>query len=837
MTTSVHSRLVRTPLAAGWQVHAASGPAEVGADPIPATVPGVVHLDLLRAGLIPDPYLDDNESALAWIGLVDWTYRTTISLSDEVLRASARHDLVFDGLDTVATVTLNGQVIAEVANQHRSYRFDVTRILTAGDNELTVAFRSPVRYANAQSVALGVRPRLYPLPYDAIRKSACSFGWDWGIATYTSGIWREARLESWSDARLAQVSLHAQPEGSGGVLWVHAALERAATAALSVTVRIGDVTEVIEVAADAEHVQAGVRLDAVERWWPTGYGEQVLYDVEVSLSSEGTVLDEASRRVGFRDVRWDTTPDAAGTPFTLIVNDQPIYMKGVNWIPDDAFPSRVDRGRYRGRLQQAKDANLNLIRVWGGGIYESEDFYDLADELGLLVWQDFLFACAAYAEEDPLRSEVEAEARENIGRLAHRASLVLLTGNNENTWGYEDWGWKNVLDGRTWGAHYYYELLPALIAELAPHVPYAPGSPFSPGGGWDGTAQTGPHPNDEEHGSMHLWEQWNRRDWPTYRDHRPRFVAEFGWQGPPTCTTLTRAISDDPLTPESPGMIVHQKAADGNAKLTGGLVSHYRVPEDIETWHWAMQLNQANAVTCALEWFRSLAPHNAGAIVWQLNDCWPVTSWAAIDGDGREKPLYFALKNAFAPRTVSVQPADPAEGSDGLVGVLSNDTADAWQGEVVVRRIGFDGAVLASDAVHVEVAARETVRIDVPAPLAVAGDAARELVTIEALGTRGLWWFAEPRDSALTAARLSSEVEAVDDRGGYDVTITADGLVRDLTLLVDKLDPSATVDRGLVTLLPGERARFRIGGAAAWLPDADAVINSSVARSGNQLVR
>lgn len=231
-------------------------------------------------------------------------------------------------------------------------------------------------------------------------------------------------------------------------------------------------------------------MDAVDRWWPIGYGEAVLYDVEVSLSSGETVLDTASRRVGFRDLRWDTTPDAAGTPFTLIVNDQPIYVKGVNWILDDAFPSRVDRDRYRTRLEQAKDANLNLVRVWGGGIYESEDFYDLADELGLLVWQDFLFACAAYSEEEPLRSEIEAEARENIGRLAHRASLVLLTGNNENTWGYEDWGWKLFLDRKTWGAYYYYELFPALVSELAPHVPYTPGSPFSPGGGWDGSTQT-----------------------------------------------------------------------------------------------------------------------------------------------------------------------------------------------------------------------------------------------------------------------------------------------------------------------------------------------------------
>ncbi len=841
MTTSTHARLVRTPLTTGWQVHAASGPAQVGTDPIPATVPGVVHLDLLREGLIPDPYLDDNESALAWIGLVDWTYRTTISVTDEVLAACARHDLVFDGLDTVATISLNGQAVAEVANQHCSYRFDVTSILTAGDNELTVAFRSPVRYANAQSVALGVRPRPYPLPYDAIRKSACSFGWDWGIATYTSGIWREARLESWSDARLAQVDVRAQVAGDGGRVRVHVELARTSPQPATLAVQVGSrAVEGIEVPAGADSVDLEVQLDEVDRWWPAGYGEPALYDVDVTLAADGIVLDAAARRVGFRDLRWDTTPDAAGTPFTLIVNDQPIYVKGVNWIPDDAFPSRVDRDRYRSRLQQAKDANLNLVRVWGGGIYESEDFYDLADELGLLVWQDFLFACAAYAEEEPLRSEIEAEARENISRLAHRASLALLTGNNENTWGYEDWGWKTALDGKSWGAHYYYELFPALIAELAPHVPYAPGSPFSPGAGWDGAAgehgaQTGPHPNDEEHGSMHLWEQWNRRDWPTYRDHRPRFVAEFGWQGPPAWTTLTRAVSDDPLTPESPGMIVHQKAADGNAKLTGGLVSHYRVPEDIETWHWAMQLNQANAVACALEWFRSLAPHNAGAIVWQLNDCWPVTSWAAIDGDGREKPLYFALKNAFAPRTVSIQPEDVVQPADaGLVAVLTNDSADEWQGDVVLRRVGYDGQARAKASVPVSVDARSTVRIAIPADVASAGDADRELLLAEGLGTRGVWWFGEPRESALTDPSLSAEVAAVGD-GTFEVTITAGGLVRDLTLLVDRLDPGAVVDRGLVTLLPGEQAAFRVSGVRGILSVAD-ILRPEVARSGNQLV-
>ncbi|MGO2746503.1 glycoside hydrolase family 2 protein [Microbacterium sp.] len=822
--------LIRRPLTDGWRVHAASGPAQVS-NAISAVVPGVVHLDLMRAGLIPDPYLDDNESALAWIGLVDWTYETTFALDPddgEHEQDAARQTLVFDGLDTVATVIVNGHALAEVANQHRTYRLDVTDIVTAGQNRLTVAFRSPVRYANAQSVALGARPGPYPSPFDAIRKSACSFGWDWGIATATSGIWREVRLESWSIARLDEVRVVASPDGEGGIVRVHVGLERAADTDLELTVRAAGAEQTACIAASASSADVELLISDVERWWPAGHGAQPLYDVDVILTAEGAPLDTATCRVGFRDLRWDTEADAAGTPFTLIVNDRPIYVKGVNWIPDDAFPSRVDRTRYRARLEQAKNANLNLIRVWGGGIYESEEFYDLADELGLLVWQDFLFACAAYAEEEPLRGEIEAEARDNVSRLAHRASLALFTGNNENTWGYEDWGWKALLDGKTWGAHYYYELFPQVIGEIAPHVPYAPGSPFSPGGGWDGHLQTGPHPNDEQHGTMHLWEQWNRLDWPTYRDHRPRFVAEFGWQGPPAWTTVTRAISDDPLTPDSPGMIVHQKAIDGNTKLAAGLVAHYRVPDDIESWHWAMQLNQANAVGCALDWFRSLAPHNSGAIVWQLNDCWPVTSWAAIDGDGREKPLLFAIKNAFAPRVVTIQPA-----ADGLDAVLSNDTDDEWGGDLVLRRVGFDGLVRTAHTSPVTVAPRSTMRVQIPADIVAAENAASELLLAEASGNRGLWWFAEPRDSALAAPGLTAEVARRDD-GSHDVTIAAGALTRDLTLLVDRLAPDATVDRGLVTLLPGEQAVFRITGVAEV--DAAAVLHPLVARSGNQLV-
>lgn len=813
-------KTIRT-LHSGWTVRAASGPAPefIASRTVAATVPGVVHLDLLAAGLIPDPYLDNNEALLAWIGLVDWSYETRFALSQAELESAVRHELVFDGLDTVATVSFNGTVLAEVANQHRGYRFDVTRLLREGDNELVVAFRSPIRYANEQSVALGVRPRPYPLPFDAVRKSACSFGWDWGIATFSSGIWREVRLESWSTARLADVRVHASVLGEGGAVDVTVDIPRTSDAApLQLRVELGGQQATVAIAESVGRASVRLEIADVDRWWPVGYGEQPLYDVRVSLLEGESVLDTTTRRVGFRELRWNTEADADGTPFQLFVNGQPILVKGANWIPDDAFPSRIDRARYRRRLEQASAAGLNLIRVWGGGIYEADDFYELCDELGLLSWQDFLFACAAYAEEEPLRSEVEAEARDNVTRIAHHASLALLTGNNENLWGYEDWDWKRRLDGKTWGEYYYYELFPSVIAELAPHVPYAPGSPFSP---------DGQHPNDPRHGTKHIWDLWNELDWPHYRDQSPRFVAEFGWQGPPNWSTLTRAISDSPLTPESPGMIVHQKAMEGNVKLTSGLVNHYRVPEDMETWHWAMQLNQANAISCALDHYRSHTPLTSGAVIWQLNDCWPVTSWAAIDGDGREKPLFFAIKNAFAPRVVTVQPR-----GDGLVAVLGNDTGDAWAGELVLSRRDFAGQVLARFAASVDVAPRGSGTVDIPREIGTANVAAGEFVVTEIGAERGLWYFAESRDSLLAAPQL--DIEAVRDGDGWAVTVTARNVVRDILLLVDKVAPDATVDHGLVTLLPGESTVFLVRGASG--ADAATFAEPRVLRSANQLV-
>ncbi|MFG2056580.1 glycoside hydrolase family 2 protein [Micromonospora sp. NPDC048930] len=799
----------RQALHEGWVLRAVPGPQvppEVADQAVPATVPGCVHTDLLAAGLIPDPYLDDNENRLGWIARTDWVYETTFPWQPG---DDDRVDLVCAGLDTVATVTLNGVEVGRTENQHRGYRFGVGSLLRRGANTLTVRFDSPYRYAEAHRDRLGDRPNAYPEPFHFIRKTACNFGWDWGPTLVTAGIWQEIGLHAWSTARLATVRPLVTVEGGTGRVAVHVEVERVAEAPLTVHATVaGAAVEVTVPAGERGAAVAALTVRDPELWWPVGHGDQPRYDLEVTLRAEdGRALDRWSRRIGFRSVRLDTAPDAHGSAFTLHVNDVPVFVKGVNWIPDDAFPNRVTRPRLAERFAQAVGANVNLLRVWGGGRYESEDFYELADSLGLLVQQDFLFACAAYPEEEPFRTEVEAEAREQVTRLAAHPSLVLWTGNNENIWGWHDWDWQAPLAGRTWGRGYYLELLPAILGELDPTRPYWPGSP------WSGSEEI--HPNDPAHGTMHIWDVWNTDDYLKYREYVPRFVAEFGYQAPPAYATLRRAISDEPLAPDSPGMAHHQKAADGDRKLRRGLDAHLPAPADFDDWHYLTQLNQARAIQLGVEHFRSHRPVCTGTIVWQLNDCWPVTSWSAVDGDGRRKPLWYALRRAYADRLLTVQPRD-----GGLALVAVNETGEAWQAAATVTRLTLAGEPRAKTSVDLDVPAYASVVLALPAEPARPDEARRELLVAEAgdSAERALWFFAEDREIEWPAAEWDATVEPVD--GGQLVRVTARTVLRDLTLFPDRLHPSAEVDQALVTLLPGESATFTVRADAPLDPGA-----------------
>ncbi|MFG1621499.1 glycoside hydrolase family 2 protein [Kribbella sp. NPDC049227] len=813
--TSLKTVPLTTEGGVAWTVRAAAGPVPEGIrTPVAATVPGEVHTDLLAAGLIPDPFDGDNEGELAWIGRTDWSYRTTF---DWAADGHAVQELVADGLDTAATVTLNGTELGRTCNQHRGYRFDVTGLLVAEGNELVIDFAGPVRTAEELAESLGLWPHTNHHPYNAIRKMASNFGWDWGPDVATAGIWRPIRLESWSDVRIDSVRPLAGLDGDRGVLTTHVALAWAdgATEGATVTVEVGGTTVSEKVAAGTGTVELSSIVESVAAWWPRGYGQQPLYDVAVALDDR----DGWHGRVGFRTITLNVAPDKDGGPFILSVNDKPIFVRGANWIPDDAFVTRLTRATYETSLQDAVDAGMNLLRVWGGGIYESEDFYDICDEQGLLVWQDFLFACAAYSEDEPMRSEVEAEARQAVTRLSRHASLAVWNGNNENIWGYVEWGWRAPLAGRAWGEGYYFDLLPGIVAELDPRTPYSQGSPYS----YDHFI----HPNDERNGTMHIWDVWNQVDYTTYRKYKPRFVSEFGFQGPPAWSTLVSVVHDEPMDPYGRQMLVHQKAFEGNLKLERGLGEHLPKWKDIDDWHWTTQLNQARAIIFGIEHFRSLFPLNTGAIVWQLNDNWPVVSWAAVDGHGIRKPLWFALKRVYAERLLTVQPRD-----NELVVAAHNDSDVAWSTEVTVTRrsTGLGSEVLARETFVLEVEPRSATLSSLPASVGVPGDAAGEYLEVRGGdGSTAYWYFVEDTALRLSGDAYAASVTPTED--GYDVTVTAAALAKDLALFPDRLDPAARVDSCLVTLSAGESHTFHVTGAAA-----PAQVGVPVLRSANDLV-
>jgi beta-mannosidase len=798
--------LNRIELRDGWTVRA-DGRAFTplfGHRPVPATVPGCVHTDLLAAGLIPDPYLDGNESRLAWIGRADWRYETTFQFSPA---PDSQVDLVCEGLDTVARIELNGREVAATYNMHRRYRFDVRDALRPGDNHLVVRFASALNYAEDRERELGARPHVNTHPYNMIRKMACNFGWDWGPDLVTAGIWRPIAIEEWWSARIASVRPLTSMDGT---VDIHVDVQRTDDSPMSVVARMGEHEVEAVLPSGADTTVLRIEVDDVDLWWPHGYGQQALYSLEVALSTG----DMWHGRVGFRTVDLVTSPDVHGTQFTFVVNGQQVFVKGVNWIPDDCFPHRVDRGRYDKRLTQAVDGGVNLVRVWGGGIYESEDFYDLADEKGLLVWQDFLFACAAYPEEEPLRGEIVAEARDAVSRLAAHPSLVLWNGCNENIWGYHDWGWQERLGEQTWGIGYYTDVLPKIVAELDPGRPYLPGSPYSMSGDI--------HPNDPAHGCTHIWDVWNDCDYQVYLSYRPRFVAEFGFCGPAAMSTVLRAIHDEPLAPYGRGMTAHMKADDGNLKIARGLAEHFPGVRDFDDWHWAAQLNQARAISTGVQHFRALSPVCTGTILWQLNDCWPVTSWATIDGDGRLKPAWYALRASYAERLLTME-------SGAVVAV--NDTAEPWTGTIEAKRVRYDGSTVAGVSRPLAVAPRSSVTVTLPPELTATNDPDGDVLVASTGDTQAFAFFAADNSNALPPPLFDAKAEAFP--GGYRVSVTARSLIRDLTLLADRLAADCVVDNGLVTLLPGDSTTFTVRTAVRF--DPRSLLARNVLRSANQL--
>jgi beta-mannosidase len=857
------------PLDGQWLVRAGRSdgtlPDTVAGKVIAATVPGCIHTDLLAADLIPDPYIEQNELLLSWVGQTDWIFISEFEAGVDVDAIPVR-ELVFDGLDTMAEIWLNGHLAGKANNMHHPWRFEVSNMLISGTNHLEVMFFSNERAALAEAERLGDLPRVRRLPYNFIRKMACNYSWDWGPELVTCGIWRSARLEchygsridmvrplvvagdeskdlkgeedtDWEHPVRAQIDVYVDGDGLDGkqVDVVLRDLEGTPVAKAS-----GLATEAVSLAVDRPRL-----------WWPQGHGEQPLYSLEVALQvplPDGyTGIDHWEGHIGLRKVHLDTSPDEIGSAFAFQINNKSIFILGANWIPDDVFLTRVTKERYRFRLQQAVDAGVNLLRVWGGGIYESDVFYDLCDEMGILVWQDFAFACACYPEEDPFPALVEQEASSNVARLARHPSLALWNGNNENLWLFvereaENTGktWQQIVGNRGWGKLFYFDLLPKIVAKLDPSRPYWPGSPWS--GSWSLAA------NDDRQGCNHVWDAWNTDDYTSQRRHKPRFVAEYGHAGPATFATWKHALPDpSQRKPGSKTLAFFNRARNGEKKLKDRTEEHFNLPENFDDWLFVTQLNQARAIRLSVGWHRSLMPRCMGTVIWQLNDCWPVTSWSAIDGYGRPKPLWHELRRAYADRYITIQPEGDAPGSSLWLHFI-NEMDNEWFATVTIHRVRFDGKEHALVRESKKVSKRGHHAFKLPDEISTPIDPASELVFVKTLAERPVtayWFFVPDKEARYPAPKWEATVRKVqagasnsagditeETTGIHEVTITAKTLLRDLGIFPDRIVDVAWVDDQLITLLCGEEVTFLVAG----VPDerASELTSHPVLRCANE---
>ncbi|MEV6923811.1 glycoside hydrolase family 2 TIM barrel-domain containing protein [Dactylosporangium sp. NPDC051485] len=813
-TQATTAALTRHDLGGTWELTWSGGPAgvpdAVRDAVVPAQVPGEVHTALLAAGLIADPDAGRGEEGQLWVGRSRWTYRRHVHWSPA---PGARTDLVCDGLDTFAEVYVNGQPVGTGKDQHLVYRWKVDDALRPGGNVIEVRFASAWDAAHEHERAHGPLPSPYDEPYAHVRKAAANFGWDWGPHFVTAGIWRDIRLETYTgriehvrplvrlDTRgTARVTAHVRVDAPPGARVRAELLDPAGLPAASGTSLIED-------------GEAAITLLVVEPelWWPVGLGGQPRYGLQVELEHDGTVLHAASARIGLRSVELDESPDALGTRWAIVVNGRQVRVRGYNWIPDDTLSSRATPERVAARIDQALAGNANLLRVWGGGHFVTEAFLDACDERGIMVWHDFLFACAAYCEDEEMTALVTAEAEQAVARMSAHPSLVLWCGGNETVLGREHWGWTDQIGERAWGAGFYLDVLPKVLARLDPTRPYVPNSP------WSGSLER--DPVADTHGPSHLWDAWNEADYVHYRDHDPSFVAEMGWCGPAAWTTLERVLDGETPGPASPLTRHHLRAIDGMHKLTRGLQPHVPTPADGPDWHFATQVVQARAVAAGVEWLRS-RERCGGVVVWQLNDCWPAISWSAVDVAGIEKPLWHSLRRAFAPRLATIQPAAPGPthdptGPDGLVLVLVNDGVTAWRPGVLIRRVGADGRELARARLRPECPPGAVTRVAVGPEVGRPEDPAAEFLVVDADWSRATWVYRPDRDRTPPPPQRRVDLAVLDGR--LHVGVTAATILRDVCVFADRLaaalDTSPAdlvVDDALVTLLPGERHVFHV---------------------------
>lgn len=602
-----------------------------------AVVPGTIHTDLLNNKLIDDPYYADNESKLNWVAEQDWIYKTEFSIDTE---KNINYYLVLNGIDTIADVYLNDKKVLSCSNMFVKYEKKLNKYLSQDKNELKIYFHSPVKYAESEETKYGRLP-VELNPYRAyIRKAQYSFGWDWGPSFPTSGIWRDVYIVEETLAEIDAVLFDTiRISKSKARLRVKTDIKCIDTSKKKLLVEVAGESKELKITGSNTY-EVELKIKAPKLWWPNGEGEQNLYDLRLRiLDKENNELDSVTKKVGIRTIELVTNEKKENT-FKLRVNGKDIFAKGVNWIPADSFLPRVDKTKYYKLLTYAKEANMNVVRDWGGGIYEDEYFYQLCDELGLLVWQDFMFACGSYSEQKEFIDNVKEEVQQNVLRLQHHPSLALWCGNNEN-----EWIWHQKYDthyNEMPGYKIYHNIIPAILKSLDPLRPYHPSSPF----GWD------EDPNSFNSGNTHQWQIWSMWiDYEQVKNDRSLFVTEFGFQGPANRDTFEKVIPKENRKVQDRIFEFHNKQVEGPERVWRFLTAHLPAVTEWDDFLYLAQLNQGFALKTCLEHWLTNGRTN-GSIIWQINDSWPVTSWAIIDYDLKPKLAYHFVKNIFNPQLI-----------------------------------------------------------------------------------------------------------------------------------------------------------------------------------------
>jgi len=769
----------------------------------PATVPGVVHTDLLQNKIIEDPFFRLNERGLQWIDKEDWVYETCFTLAADMMRKE-NMELVFEGLDTYADVYLNDECILKANNMFRRWSIPVRQYIREENNILKVYFHSPVKIDVPKWDAL---PYQYPASNDQsengglfnkkisifARKAGYHYGWDWGPRLVTSGIWRPVYIRAWSDLRINDVFIEQKEVGAGrAVIAGHVELDADKDMdGVLVTITDEATGRVLgEWQADLKRGTNRVTVDFVlhkpKLWWSNGLGEPFLYRFRTDIIAGGELLDSKTERVGIRSLKVVHQPDKDGHTFYIELNGRPVFAKGANYIPSDNFLPRVTPENYKRTILDAAGVNMNMLRVWGGGIYENDVFYDLCDEHGIMIWQDFMFACSMYPAEGALLDNIHQEAVDNVKRLRNHACIALWCGNNECQDAWLGWGWKCEIErqnkeyaDKIWAQYrqQYHVTLPGVVREYAPGTFYWPSSPFAFEGEMSGTTD----------GDRHYWSVWHgKAPISDYDSEKSRFFSEYGFQSFPEFESVKRyAPYPEDWDIRSEVMMSHQRGGDhANGLIETYLLNEYKKPRDFRAFLYMNHVLQGDAIKTAIESHRRQMPYNMGTLFWQHNDCWPVASWASRDYYGRWKAQHYYVRKAYDDILIS-----PVVEGDDLKVYAVSDRLENTSGRLQLQVCQFDGTVVHHWGKSVGISGNDS-RVCFSAPLAKLLEGANRgtvYVRVDYTDKSGRvyhnnYCLGKQKDMDYPKVDLQTEVRSIE--GGYEVTVSADKFARAVCLSV-----------------------------------------------------